>query len=149
MELTKEHQRIDKLSQFVRAAVRECDALSENEEYRLSSEAWHSPPGEESGFGPCTVCLAGAIMAAAADDSELYLQPDDFPNPAQERLDALDRVRRGDIRGAVLEFYGQETAEECKIETHGDVRWRGSAMWRERARVLLLKRAKLLEEAGY
>lgn len=144
MELKTEHQKIDKLSQFVRAAVAECDALIEDPEYVLDSSQWHGSFDRNDEDGACMICLAGAMMAAAADTPEKTLSPQDFTGAG--KLDALETIRRGHLNSAVLKFHG---IMDGKIAEELEVEWSGASEWKARARAELLHRADILEKAGY
>jgi len=99
----------EKLSALLRLALSDLKKVeAQPEVYRVDMQRWHIPL---LAIGPgavrCTVCLAGAVLAKTCQ-----LKPRDVYNPTlggetgpipllDRQLYAIDRLRRGDVTGAL------------------------------------------------
>jgi hypothetical protein len=129
----------NKLSRLLLVALEDLEAL-EARGVEIDMSAWVTYRGAENNFEPCSVCLAGAVMArrlpapvTAALQREnrqdgtclRYSRPVLYPKDIERKLEALDRLRRGDVGRALL-YVGERRAwtmtvselferEECVI----------------------------------
>jgi hypothetical protein len=105
------------LSQVIRMALEDLEAVEKNPDYRINMEVWHAPrhwyrPGgyamrEVFGWSTrpqCAVCLGGSVIANRfGADINRKIIPDDQTGVdprARDRVIALDAVRRGNFAGA-------------------------------------------------
>lgn len=110
--MTTENKQVDKygintkLSGAIRQVTGEIKKLKVSEKYALDMGNWHNPIK-----GICHVCLGGAIMAGPLKTPNCeYRVPENFVVEIQHKLTALDFVRKGEIRKAVL-FFGQKNPD--------------------------------------
>ena len=87
------------LSDCIRLALEDEEKAFKSPLYQMDMETYHesSVRGE-----PCHVCFAGSVMAGTLKQSDsLCLEPQDFDTNTEARLKALDKIRKGDIAGAL------------------------------------------------
>ncbi len=78
----------------------------------------------------CTVCLAGAVMMnrlelPTDDDSGSELTPDDYDDDVGNRLEALNCLRSGDIKGAWCYLYKDDYENIPDIVSELPTYWDG------------------------
>jgi hypothetical protein len=104
----------DKLSDLIEVAVKDLEAVEQDPHYVVNMDTWHRAEAQEFRIGqqvfekePCTVCLAGAVMAKTLEVPRYWSKnPVDFrgENSTEDKLIALDLVRRGFIDGALRQL---------------------------------------------
>lgn len=98
----------EKLSQAFRTAIAECDRLIRgiDSEYSPWSEEWHEPNRKN---GKCNICIAGALIARTIKDPQegfdVACLDDDFSTEDALKLKAIDDMRMGRIRRALMRWY--------------------------------------------
>ena len=89
---------------------------------RIDMAAWYLPPTFN---GPCTVCMAGAIMLEGRASSWVWhLTPASFGSSWTRVFRALDFIRRGDIETAIHTFYKNGDAQVKILRNHTSFRLR-------------------------
>ena len=82
----------DKLSDLIEVALRDLEAVENDERYTVNMDWWHRP-GDT-----CLVCLAGSVMAKSLDVSpDRTRYPNDFDDRTEAKLDVLNWARLGDV----------------------------------------------------
>lgn len=111
----------EKLSDVLDDALDDLEACVDDPEYEVNMDSWHrggrySQPGAAR-TNLCIVCLAGATMAKSikVSKSHQYL-PTDFTEYNQIRLYALDSLRVGQIKFAVVLMKGDEIASDLYLK---------------------------------
>ena len=66
--------------------------------FHVDMNLWHCPEINDSGKKSCAICLAGAVIAQTlkANDTN-YILPCDYPESTENRLEALDCFRVGNV----------------------------------------------------
>ena len=105
-----------KLSDLIRLAIADGRKLYQGraEEYYPDASIFHNSPysHDEPERDACHICLAGGVMAGTlGSDITEMLMPINFDPPWTQALRALDSVRGGFYRTALLEFYGGTTED--------------------------------------
>ena len=94
----------DKPSELIELALKDLASVERSKAYKVDMGTWHSPAKYD---GPCSVCLAGAVMART-----LRMPRDEEHSPwlhgtrkmgseTVRKLIALDYFRSGDVRFAL------------------------------------------------
>lgn len=85
-------------SALLREAMKDLEAAENAPGVKIDMGWWHEPFGSI-----CYVCLAGSVMRRALSDDTEY-DPYDFDYGTRRKLTALDCLRVGDIRNALIHF---------------------------------------------
>ena len=94
----------DKLSELIELAVKDARKL-DRRTYRPDSTVFHVPFPDPDGH-MCSVCDAGAVIAGTLNiRTGINVAPFSFNFPISNKLEALDRARRGGY-GVALEWMG-------------------------------------------
>lgn len=110
------------MSKLIVLALNDLKKVERSRRYRVDMAIFHAPTmftGTLAAPLKCTVCFAGAVMAArlgAPRDEELY--PDDFKGNAAQ-LQALDHLRRGRV-GLAAESLGRSGGKAMAIASRFD-----------------------------
>lgn len=100
--MTTKTKKLDKLphkpSKLIRLAIRDILRAKKNPRMEIDMNTWHSPNGK------CRVCFAGAVMhywlkPPRRKSTKDVLQPSDYSQDDYCALIALNRFRRGNVRG--------------------------------------------------
>lgn len=90
-------------SALIRVAVRDLEAVEQDERYIVDMETWHDPSNVPD---VCSVCLAGAVIARAGNSPMHNISPFNFESiDVRFKLCALDSFRSGDIAVGVAYMY--------------------------------------------
>lgn len=100
----------ERLSAVIRLAVADSKKIATTPGYKLDMALWHQPAELEDGSpddnGVCAVCMAGAVLANSFGlqrNVEFRLTTsEDVPQQVVDLCRTIDRVRLGDMVGAVL-----------------------------------------------
>lgn len=87
----------NKPSELLNLALNDLELCEKDSKYVINMGTWHLPEEED-----CLVCLAGAVMAKSLDcDIDAEISPSEMKLLAsdQAKLNALDRVIKGDVGG--------------------------------------------------
>jgi hypothetical protein len=102
------------LAEVLRLALDDLTAILGDPRYAIDLNSWHRPAD-----GQCTVCLAGSVIAKSlAAPIDLNLAYDDYVQPIADRLGALDSLRQGQVRDALVYIGGDSqrlAAEELAL----------------------------------
>jgi hypothetical protein len=103
----KEPKISNKPSVAIRQAVADLEAIEKMPEFMIDMNMYFGKLEDENGNpkGKCAVCFAGAMIARAKNDPNIYIEPDRFPNKTRDKLYGLDRFRAGYISDG-LEMFG-------------------------------------------
>ncbi len=95
----------DKLSELTLVALEYLEECEADPKYEINMDYWYVP-----NKGKCKVCFVGAVMANQAPKEMLKgeIDPDFFEE--QNKLEALEEIRRGWISDALKLFYGKSAA---------------------------------------
>ena len=98
-------------SDLILLALEDLEMAEQNKKYRVSMERWHFPMEDQ----PCSVCLAGAVMAMSLDANPAkdYI-PCDFDHEG-DKLRALNEFRIGEVRSG-LRSMGYDVDDNEEIE---------------------------------
>lgn len=121
----------DKLWQMLDLALADLEAIErQKSKYVVDMQTYHDVWTVQEGrkrVKKCAVCFAGAVMACSlkVSPTETNLEPGDFPEFIEWKLDAVDIARSGNIESAVNTFYsgsswgGLREEDEQKLEKVG------------------------------
>ncbi len=86
-------------SELIRVALADLKACEADPDYRIYMNDWHVA-ATKNVF--CEVCFAGAVMAKSlGSDKNDFLSPCDFTNGIDNKLYALNELRRGQVSQAL------------------------------------------------
>lgn len=91
----------DTLSALIRIALKDEERVNRSRKYIMDMGGWHTPGYIDE---ICRVCFAGAVMSGTlnADPNNEY-SPESWDAKTAAKLASLDDIRRGDVRGALIE----------------------------------------------
>ena len=92
----------EKLSDCIKLALKDEEKAFNSPLYKINMDVFHR---KLNGDDICSVCFAGAVMAGTLEQPTVELDPCNFDEHTQNRLNALDYIRRGEISTA-LDFMG-------------------------------------------
>lgn len=93
----------DTMSGLIRVALKDLKKAERTPRYSIQMDAaFHEP---QSNGKVCTICFAGAVMAGTFKASPLqHLKPSDWWNGIENKMEALDRLRDGEVIDAALKL---------------------------------------------
>ena len=110
-----------KPSELLEVALHDMKLIAKDLRYVFDMTEWHDNRGK------CRVCMAGSIMAARLmpDCCVMELSPDSFPKETSTKLQAVDYIRRFDIKSALSllqniptnDLYYKYNADQEKVVT--------------------------------
>ena len=110
-----------KPSELLEVALHDMKLISKDPRYIFDMTEWHDNRGK------CRVCMAGSIMAARLmpDCCEMELSPDSFETETSIKLQAVDYIRRFDIKSSLSwlqdipknDLYYKFNADQEKVVT--------------------------------
>ncbi len=144
----------NKLSELLRLAVRDAQAVEANPLYRLDMAVYHEPianEDEETGERTeyCAVCMAGAVMAnTLGADPDCETGPSEFGET--EQLYAIDNLRSGDLDDAFASLdLDPDPAQEAAADAASELIRKGYDCYLGRAPwPVYLEAADILAKAG-
>lgn len=94
----------DKPSELIAVALRDLAKAERSPKYEINMGRWFQKDGDI-----CEVCLAGSVIAFSLkpDKSVRALEPNNYPDDIEHKLEALDEFRCGNI-GSGLSYLGIE-----------------------------------------
>lgn len=102
----------NKLSELLRLAVRDAQAVEQRDGYRLDMLVFHEPRRG----GSCAVCMAGAVIANTLEgDPSCDLAPADFDQDTW-RLWAIDSMRQGAFVDALNELLHPNERDATRLD---------------------------------
>ena len=114
----------DKPSELIRVALKDIRACEASDKYLIDMCSWHARA--RPGFNlKCAVCFAGAVMAQTLGaDPERDYHPSDFDGDTNSKMYALDRLRVGDVEGAIRELGVRSVEEEGILDERQITRYK-------------------------
>lgn len=120
----------DTLHELIAHSLADLRACRADDRYVIDMDVAHIPdtwqPDQPGNVRKCAICLAGAVLAKTVKVpismkviefcSDQYYTPENWPlleESIRNKLQALDRVRRGNLTRAIINFYG----DNLKIPT--------------------------------
>lgn len=77
--------------------------------YRINMTEWNTP---HPPMNTCYVCYAGSMLARCGFNPSRKFNSIDLPKPVRRKMFALNQLRGGHVRQAVLELRPKSTREE-------------------------------------
>ena len=89
----------DKPSELIRLALADLEKVERDPRYKINMGSWHNVIESPSTGRPvCAVCLAGAVMAGALEESvHRSVRPWEYDRDTEHKLYALDMFRTGNV----------------------------------------------------
>lgn len=86
-----------KLWKLATIALKDLKAIERDPRYKVEMEVWHDPSIEPQ----CSVCMAGSVLARTLKYPIGQSWDGSHRHKAKEQLRAIDRLRVGDVQGAL------------------------------------------------
>lgn len=87
----------DKLSELIRVALADLEKCEKDVKYKINMNVYHC-----GSHNDCHVCFAGVVMSQTLEAPiDVYLLPLDFGPAVGNKLAALDRLRKGEVKSAL------------------------------------------------
>jgi len=82
-------------SDLLELALEDLKKAEKNPNYKIDMGDWHTPDGDA-----CSVCMAGAVIGFTLDAGFEDMNPYDFPKDIQDKLLAINALRKGGVTDA-------------------------------------------------